>query len=108
MQIAHVWLSVAPATNEGSTKPIGLRARGVFAASFFCGLGMCGSRAFFVVVCGGTCRVRVPPASTRCSAARDAGYGEQLAKVFMVVASLLLTTRRAKLKRITKDSEDEL
>jgi len=44
----------------------------------------------------------------RCSAARDAGYGEQLAKVFMVVASLLLTTRRAKLKRITKDSEDEL
>ena len=22
MQIAHVWLSVAPATNEGSTKPI--------------------------------------------------------------------------------------
>ena len=36
----------------------------------------------------------------RCSAARDAGYGEQLAKVFMVAASLL-TDSRAKLKRIT-------
>jgi len=101
MQIAHVWLSVAPATNAGSTKPI-------LPLPSFVGLGLRGSRAVFCCGLWAICRVRVPPASMRCSAARDAGYGEQLAKVFMVVASLLLTTRRAKLKRITKDSEDEL
>ena len=41
MQIAHVWLSVAPATNAGSTKPI-------LPPPSFVGLGLRGSRGVFV------------------------------------------------------------